>query len=68
MHVHKGAVGTFLRSVDERAARRRHAGTGRLDRVVDLREMCDGTRYMVIEDIAAWPHELPKICQRVVTV
>jgi nitric oxide reductase NorD protein len=26
-----------------------------------LREMCDGARYMVIEDIAALPHELPKI-------
>ncbi len=33
-----------------------------------LREMCDGARYMVIEDIAALPHELPKIYQRVVTV
>jgi len=32
-----------------------------------LREMCDGARYMVIEDIAALPHELPKIYQRVVT-
>jgi hypothetical protein len=32
-----------------------------------LREMCDGSRYMVIEDIAALPHELPKIYQRVVT-
>ncbi len=31
-----------------------------------LREMCDGSRYMVIEDIAALPHELPKIYQRVV--
>lgn len=33
-----------------------------------LREMCDGSRYMVIEDIAALPRELPKIYQRVVTV
>jgi nitric oxide reductase NorD protein len=33
-----------------------------------LREMCDGARYMVIEDIAALPRELPKIYQRVVTV
>jgi nitric oxide reductase NorD protein len=32
-----------------------------------LRERCDGSRYMVIEDIAALPHELPKIYQRVVT-
>jgi nitric oxide reductase NorD protein len=32
-----------------------------------LREMCDGSRYMVIEDIAALPQELPKIYQRVVT-
>jgi len=32
-----------------------------------LREMCDGARYMVIEDIAALPRELPKIYQRVVT-
>ncbi len=32
-----------------------------------LREMCDGSRYMVIEDIAALPRELPKIYQRVVT-
>jgi nitric oxide reductase NorD protein len=31
-----------------------------------LREMCDGSRYMVIEDIAALPRELPKIYQRVV--
>jgi hypothetical protein len=31
-----------------------------------LREMCDGARYMVIEDIAALPRELPKIYQRVV--
>ena len=33
-----------------------------------LREMCDGSRYMVIEDIAALPRELPKIYQRVVSV
>ena len=33
-----------------------------------LREMCDGARYMVIEDISALPRELPKIYQRVVTV
>ena len=32
-----------------------------------LREMCDGSRYMVIEDIAELPRELPKIYQRVVT-
>jgi nitric oxide reductase NorD protein len=32
-----------------------------------LREMCDGSRYMVIDDIAALPRELPKIYQRVVT-
>jgi nitric oxide reductase NorD protein len=31
-----------------------------------LREMCDGSRYMVIEDITALPRELPKIYQRVV--
>jgi len=31
-----------------------------------LREMCDGSRYMVIEDINALPRELPKIYQRVV--
>jgi len=31
-----------------------------------LREMCDESRYMVIEDIAALPRELPKIYQRVV--
>ena len=31
-----------------------------------LREMCDGSRYMVIEDIAALPRELPKIYQRLV--
>jgi nitric oxide reductase NorD protein len=31
-----------------------------------LREMCDGSRYLVIEDIAALPRELPKIYQRVV--
>jgi nitric oxide reductase NorD protein len=33
-----------------------------------LREMCDGARYMVIEDIAALPRELPKIYQRVVGI
>jgi hypothetical protein len=32
-----------------------------------LREMCDESRYMVIDDIAALPRELPKIYQRVVT-
>ena len=32
-----------------------------------LREMCDGSRYMVIDDITALPRELPKIYQRVVT-
>jgi len=31
-----------------------------------LREMCDGARYMVIDDIASLPRELPKIYQRVV--
>ncbi len=31
-----------------------------------LREMCDQSRYMVIDDIAALPRELPKIYQRVV--
>ena len=31
-----------------------------------LREMCDASRYMVIEDISALPSELPKIYQRVV--
>jgi nitric oxide reductase NorD protein len=31
-----------------------------------LRQMCDEQRYMVIEDIAALPRELPKIYQRVV--
>jgi nitric oxide reductase NorD protein len=31
-----------------------------------LREMCDESRYMVIEDISALPRELPKIYQRVV--
>jgi len=31
-----------------------------------LREMCDAARYMVIEDIAALPRELPKIYRRVV--
>lgn len=32
-----------------------------------LREMCDETRYMVIDDIASLPTELPKVYQRVVT-
>ncbi|HUI26586.1 MAG TPA: VWA domain-containing protein [Candidatus Kryptonia bacterium] len=32
-----------------------------------LRQMCDESRYMVIEDIATLPKELPKIYQRVVT-
>lgn len=32
-----------------------------------LREMCDESRYMVIDDIASLPAELPKIYQRVVT-
>lgn len=31
-----------------------------------LRQMCDESRYMVIEDIAALPGELPKIYQRIV--
>ncbi|MCK6557334.1 VWA domain-containing protein [Candidatus Binatia bacterium] len=31
-----------------------------------LREMCEESRYMVIEDTAALPRELPKIYQRVV--
>jgi nitric oxide reductase NorD protein len=31
-----------------------------------LRQMCDESRYMVIEDIAALPRELPKIYQRIV--
>ncbi|MEO8606171.1 MAG: VWA domain-containing protein, partial [bacterium] len=31
-----------------------------------LRQMCDETRYMVIDDITALPRELPKIYQRVV--
>ena len=31
-----------------------------------LREMCDESRYMVIDDITALPRELPKIYQRVV--
>lgn len=31
-----------------------------------LREMCDTARYLVIEDIASLPRELPKIYQRVV--
>lgn len=32
-----------------------------------LREMCDESRYMVIDDIASLPQELPKIYQRVVS-
>jgi nitric oxide reductase NorD protein len=31
-----------------------------------LRQMCDESRYMVIEDVAMLPRELPKIYQRVV--
>ena len=31
-----------------------------------LRQMCDESRYMVIEDITELPRELPKIYQRVV--
>jgi nitric oxide reductase activation protein len=31
-----------------------------------LRQMCDESRYMVIEDITSLPRELPKIYQRVV--
>jgi hypothetical protein len=31
-----------------------------------LREMCDASRYLVIEDIGALPRELPKIYRRVV--
>jgi hypothetical protein len=31
-----------------------------------LRHMCDESRYMVIDDVAALPQELPKIYQRVV--
>lgn len=31
-----------------------------------LREMCDESRYLIIEDIEALPHELPKIYQRIV--
>jgi nitric oxide reductase activation protein len=31
-----------------------------------LRQMCDESRYLVIEDIATLPRELPKIYQRVV--
>ena len=33
-----------------------------------LREMCDPSRYMVIEDITALPSELPRIYQRVVGI
>ncbi len=32
-----------------------------------LREMCDESRYMVLDDIASLPSELPKVYQRVVT-
>jgi nitric oxide reductase NorD protein len=32
-----------------------------------LRQMCDGSRYLVIEDVEALPHELPKIYQRIVS-
>jgi nitric oxide reductase NorD protein len=32
-----------------------------------LREMCDASRYMIIEDIASLPRELPKIYQRVIS-
>jgi nitric oxide reductase NorD protein len=31
-----------------------------------LREMCDPQRYMIIENVADLPHELPKIYQRLV--
>jgi nitric oxide reductase NorD protein len=31
-----------------------------------LRQMCDESRYMVIDDITSLPRELPKIYQRVV--
>jgi len=31
-----------------------------------LREMCDGTRYLIIENVADLPRELPKIYQRLV--
>ena len=31
-----------------------------------LREMCDASRYMVLDDVAALPRELPKIYRRVV--
>ena len=31
-----------------------------------LREMCEDSRYMVIDDIGALPQELPKIYRRVV--
>jgi len=31
-----------------------------------LREMCPQSRYMVIDDIASLPRELPKIYQRIV--
>jgi nitric oxide reductase activation protein len=31
-----------------------------------LREMCDGSRYMVLDDITALPRELPKIYRRLV--
>lgn len=32
-----------------------------------LRQMCDATRYMVLDDITALPRELPRIYQRLVT-
>ncbi|HVM95058.1 MAG TPA: VWA domain-containing protein, partial [Candidatus Acidoferrales bacterium] len=31
-----------------------------------LREMCESSRYMVIDDISSLPRELPKIYQRVI--
>jgi nitric oxide reductase activation protein len=31
-----------------------------------LREMCDESRYLIIEDIESLPRELPKIYQRIV--
>ena len=31
-----------------------------------LREMCESSRYLVIDDLAALPRELPKIYRRVV--
>jgi len=32
-----------------------------------LRQMCEASRYMVIDDIASLPSELPKVYQRIVT-